>query len=156
MRFRKLRIAFSVTCGIACVLLITVWKMGGGTYIGGYFPGVPQFRVTSYCFGENHWHDTVSAYVMFGLHSRDDSEWKVGRFIFEGILPEGFAISIDAGRSEITVDASHWFLVLFCASLAAIPWTPIVFGVPRFSLRTLLVATTLVALLLGMIVWVSK
>jgi hypothetical protein len=25
MRFRKLRIAFSVTCGIACVLLIAMW-----------------------------------------------------------------------------------------------------------------------------------
>jgi hypothetical protein len=28
MRFRKLRIAWSVICGIACVLLIVLWVQG--------------------------------------------------------------------------------------------------------------------------------
>ena len=42
----------------------------------------------------------------------------------------------------------YWPVVLVCSALAGVPWLP-----ARFSLRTLLVATTLVAVVLGMIVW---
>jgi hypothetical protein len=40
----------------------------------------------------------------------------------------------------------HWFLALFCATLAAAAWIP---WPARFGLRTLLIATTLVAVALG-------
>ena len=48
----------------------------------------------------------------------------------------------------------YWFLVLVFGGLAISPWTtrPKL----RFSLRTLLIATTLVAVVLGMIVWMSE
>ena len=114
IRFRKQRIAWSVVCTIACVLLIAVWRMEGEAYVRGYFPGIPQFGVSSYRIGDNRWHDTVSAYVMFGLHSQDDSEWKVGRSFFSGEPPERFTIRILVERWELIVDAPHWFLVLFC------------------------------------------
>jgi hypothetical protein len=45
----------------------------------------------------------------------------------------------------------HWFLFLPAASLAALPWFSC-FGW-RFRLRTLLIAITLVAVVLGLIVW---
>jgi hypothetical protein len=38
-----------------------------------------------------------------------------------------------------------------CVSIAVLPWLR-----PRFFLRTLLFATTLVAIALGLIVWVAK
>jgi hypothetical protein len=41
----------------------------------------------------------------------------------------------------------HWLPVLQCATFAAVPW------IRRFSLRTLLIATTLIAVVLGLIVW---
>ena len=41
----------------------------------------------------------------------------------------------------------HWLLVLLTATLAVVPWIKW-----RFSLRTLLIATTLVAVVLGIIV----
>jgi hypothetical protein len=41
----------------------------------------------------------------------------------------------------------YWFLVALSAALAATPWLR-----PRFSLHTLLIATALVAMLLGVIV----
>ena len=47
----------------------------------------------------------------------------------------------------------HWFGVLIFASLAGIPWT---LWRWRFSLRTLLIATTLVAVVLGMIVYAVR
>jgi hypothetical protein len=40
----------------------------------------------------------------------------------------------------------HWFLIVVTIILSAIPWFQ------RFSLRTLLIATTLVAVVLGIIV----
>jgi hypothetical protein len=44
----------------------------------------------------------------------------------------------------------HWFLAVLCAALGVAPWIP---RSRRFSLRMLLVGTTLVAVLLGLIVW---
>ena len=46
-----------------------------------------------------------------------------------------------------------WFPVAIAAGLATVPWA---LQIPhRFSLRTLLIVTTLVAVVLGMIVWVG-
>jgi hypothetical protein len=94
---------------------------------------------------------------MFGVFARADSQWKFGRFYaVGGEMPDGFAINIHAERSEINVDAPHWFLVLFCALLAALPWTPSVFGVRSFSLRTLFIAFSVLAMLLGFIGWLMR
>jgi hypothetical protein len=48
----------------------------------------------------------------------------------------------------------HWFPVLISAALAAISWLP--WWSRRFSLRTLLIATTLVAVGLGVVVYASR
>jgi hypothetical protein len=45
----------------------------------------------------------------------------------------------------------HWFVILLISMLAAVSWLPIWSN--RFTLRTLLIATTLVAVALGLIVW---
>ena len=44
----------------------------------------------------------------------------------------------------------HWFAVALAATFAATPWLRW-----RFSLRTLLIAITLVALVLGLVVWLG-
>lgn len=44
----------------------------------------------------------------------------------------------------------YWFLAIVAASAAALPWTRF-----RFSLRTLLIATTLVAVTLGLVMWLT-
>ena len=44
----------------------------------------------------------------------------------------------------------YWMLVLSALVVDAVPW------VKRYSLRTLLIATTLVAVVLGLIVWMSQ
>jgi hypothetical protein len=71
--------------------------------------------------------------------------------------PDGFAnTAIHKGRgfdmkfwsrSSWFVQAPNWFPIIVAATLAFVPWIK-----GRFSLRTLLIATTLVALGLGVII----
>jgi hypothetical protein len=46
---------------------------------------------------------------------------------------------------------AHWFLAVVAGSLAVIPWCP-----RKFSVRGLLIVTTVVATITGVIVWVDK
>jgi hypothetical protein len=46
----------------------------------------------------------------------------------------------------------HWFPVLLAIAVVGVPW----FRLRRFSLRTLLIATTLVAVVLGLGVWATR
>jgi hypothetical protein len=48
----------------------------------------------------------------------------------------------------------NWFILLFTAVFAAVPWLP--WWSKRFSLRTLLITTTLVAVVLGTVVVLSR
>jgi hypothetical protein len=53
--------------------------------------------------------------------------------------------------NHISVEFPNWFLALFLFALAMAPLL-----VPRFSLRTLLIATTLVAVGLGLAIYVAR
>jgi hypothetical protein len=48
------------------------------------------------------------------------------------------------------VTAPHWFLMSIFGTLAVLLWLA---QLHRFSLRTLLIATTLIAVVLGLVVW---
>ena len=50
----------------------------------------------------------------------------------------------------LQVVVPHWFLVVSTATLATVPW------VRRFNLRTLLIVMTLVAAVLGLVVYATK
>jgi hypothetical protein len=54
-------------------------------------------------------------------------------------------------REAYKIGCHYWLPTLFIAGLATLPWLPY-----RFSLRTLLVTITLVAFLLGAIVYAAK
>jgi hypothetical protein len=60
----------------------------------------------------------------------------------------GFAAMTDT--NYFCVVLPHWFALALIATGAAVPWMQ---WSKRFSLRTLLIATTLVAVMLGLIVW---
>jgi hypothetical protein len=64
-------------------------------------------------------------------------------WVFSNVKPNGFHIAVP-----------HWFLIMVSATIAAIPLAP--WLRLRFSLRTLLLATTLIAVVLGIIVWMSR
>jgi hypothetical protein len=65
----------------------------------------------------------------------------------------GFSMGkTDAGNNDFVMMPT-WFPVTVAAILAVTPW---IRSSKRFGLRTLLIATTLVALVLGIIVWKSR
>jgi hypothetical protein len=133
-KFRKLRIAWSVMCGILCVLLIMLWMRSyttldqiavranitstqGRIYIGESFKGTgsPLTLFSNDLFGS-------PVYVITGRLN---------------LRPVGSGIVIPL-----------YSLVIISAALAAAAWLPW-----HFSLRTLLIATALMALGFGLIVW---
>jgi hypothetical protein len=61
----------------------------------------------------------------------------------------GFHLEHDYGRTVIQLP--YWFLTLLFAATAGLPWIRW-----RFTLRTLLIATTLVAVLLGLIAYSAR
>jgi hypothetical protein len=56
-----------------------------------------------------------------------------------------------SSRIGYSLRVPYWLLVAFTGFLTSAPWLNC-----RFGLRTLLIATTLVAAVLGLIVWLSR
>jgi hypothetical protein len=140
MRFRKLRIVFSATCLFACLLLVAMllrshWVNEGFTNIG----------------SSNYYWDissvTGAARLFFGPLSspHEPTGWK---YISKPPLPQstGFMIRRTA---IVGIVVPYWFLILIMGALAGVsavrPY--------KVSLRTLLIATTLVAVVMGIVVY---
>jgi hypothetical protein len=163
MRFRKLRIAFSAFCGLACVLLIVLWVLSYWWSDGASGPisrtkamglSSSQGRIRARLLdrvwpNEAGWH--------FGHHSRtkfekeaDEELRRRGPFVstFKAPPPPIFGPTIDGAFS-----VAHWLFVLFFATLGAVA-APFIKW--HFGLRTLLVATTLVAIILGLVVYAAS
>jgi len=135
---RYLRITWTAACVIVVVLLCALW-------VRSYWQ--PQ----EWELGRWPWRFTKA---LAGLQSEDGqvmfamfdmrNHWSGSLFVHH---PErAFYYQADGGFYEAGVP--HWFVSLFFATLAAAPWFRW-----RFSLRTLLIGTTLIAAVLGLIVW---
>jgi hypothetical protein len=148
MRYRKLRIAFSIACGIACVLLVVLWMRSwaiqspGVSWYGDAWkyqvPGKRYFKMFS-----NRGAIRLSTASFVGGWSAQVLE--------ESRTVLGFGVL--KGQTSLYAQIPHWFLVSLAAIGAAVPWIP---WSKRFSLRTLLIAMTLVAAGLGLIVALSR
>ena len=112
MKYRKLRIAWSVTWGVVAVLLCVLW-------------------VRSY----------LAVHDELGIHN--------SIYLSDG----GYIHSFEGPTLGDVLPARLPFVipVVVAAGLTSLPWFPF-----RFSLRTLLIATTLVAVVLGLIVWLRS
>lgn len=160
---RRLRIAVSVFFAVVCVALFVLWarshwrvdslinhRIGGRSFgamsasgrigVGGIKPSKPGKGGLEFVTLPNdflHWrviHKEISG-SLFGTLGfawfKDDPANGVNGLV----MPFGPAMP-------------HWFLFLFSVTLAAAPWLPFS---SRFSLRTMLIATTLVAVVLGLV-----
>jgi len=148
MRFRKLRIAWSVVCGIACALLIVLW-VRSFWWVSAFDANVAvrcHLIVLALPGGLGLSIEGSSELPPWRLLNRETTQWmsdqaRSGRPYLNRIWgPTGFY--------KGTVLLPHWLLIPFAALLAAAPWLRW-----RFSLRILLIATTLIAVVLGLIVW---
>jgi hypothetical protein len=157
MRFRKLRIAWSVGCLVVSALVVALWMRSQTIHdyltnpnLGGYSVSLES------CMGHQQ------LLVFQPPPSRGPVATSSGPLLH---LRSG---SVELGNKIVAwyfnvqktpiwglqIATPHWFFVAVGTSLAAAPWIRQFRW--RFSLRTLLIATTLVALVLGAIVYLSR
>jgi hypothetical protein len=148
MKYRKLRIAWSVAWGVVAVLLCVLW--------------VRSHRVRDVFSFVDSWNHFISAgsnngTVYFQLSGTGDHLSSFyGRWIHvSGDASEpGEVFKWQPNTPGLwggSICFPHWFSILLIAVLTAAPWIG-----RRFSLRTLLIAMTLVAVGLGLIVYAMR
>jgi hypothetical protein len=152
MRFRKLRIAWSVGWGLAVVLLIVLWVRTNYAIenFGGPLPGSAGFGISSRHGGvgvllsDRTWGWSYSQHPTQSIsESEVDAELQYNTML-------GF-IRYKSGPGEFRIRVPYWSAILVAAVFTGLTWVPW-----RFSLRTLLIATTLVAVVLGLVVWATN
>ena len=74
-------------------------------------------------------------------------EWLVALFENSG-TPISTAPVWSVGDGSVMMP--YWFVVAVSSVFSVLPW------IRRFSLRTMLIVTTLIAVVLGLIVWLHK
>jgi hypothetical protein len=145
MRYRKPRIAWSVAWGVAAVLLCVLW-------VRSY-----SWRQTFNRLTPNElYQEIASDSGRLSLQSQYQPFADVGPidWEYEAYPPtfhEAPGFWFVWHDNEWSAVIPHWFAMLFTLVLGVLPWLRW-----RFSLRSLLVATTLVSVLLGLIVWAAK
>jgi hypothetical protein len=148
MRFRNLRIAWTVAWGIAAVLLCVLWvrsygvvethfgpQIAGGTLTFTSMPSVISVGINNQNLGNptTVYMDVEEWWMLSCPDGKPLYNWWLGWF----------------RAAYLNVAFPYWFATLTVAGLAAASWLPL----KRFSLRALLIATTLVTVVLGLIVW---
>ena len=145
---RYLRIVFSAGCGVACVLLVALWVRSYWKWDRLFYFSTSGWTVVLNSVGG----DTAA-----GIETASTPSSSSG-FEFESLMASQLQLnSTERGFNFIQkanmsiVSTPYWFLVLISATIAAMPWLRW-----RFSLRTLLIATSLVAVVLGLILWAYR
>jgi hypothetical protein len=136
---KVLRIAVTALCLTACVLLAALW-VRSYWLSDGFEGGFPGWLIEA----ESLRGQIRGAAYYSGYH---------GDLLVDSLAVDGFGarpLKFDIGTWDdgAAVFVPHWFLTLVCGSFAVAPWLP---WPQRFSLRTLLIATTLVAAALAMV-----
>jgi len=153
MRFRKLRIGWSVGWGVAAMLLCVLWVRS--YYVADVY-GIDAKSRIALCKGELAYCAILpgvglSTQVGYRTHVPTagvyvSNEWRFGKKTWNAIAVYGSVLQSAMNYIVVRMPA----LVAASALMAIAPFAPLSI---RFSLRTLLIATTLVAVVLGLIVW---
>jgi len=151
MKFRKLRIAWSVVWAIAAAMLIALWVRSYwwcDDIVG------PIGNTRSACV----WSD--KGYIGLSLVDgrlkslADGGPWAFASEWTADVPPSKIVIPwLPSWATEHYVVMPDWCLALLIGASIATPWFR---WSRRFSLRTLLIATTLVAMVLGLVIYASR
>jgi hypothetical protein len=148
MKYRKLRMAWSVAWGLAAVLLVVLWVRSYSTQDALLYrrnktlvsvynsEGVAGGYYYSYPPDTSMGNPPGIEWISNPTHYRRPTQSLIWEF-----SQQGFNIGLPAGC-----------FVGVIALLATVVWLPL----KSFSLRTLLIATTLVAVVLGLAVWAAR
>jgi len=147
MRFRKLRIAWSVFWGLIYVVLIILW-------VRSYWWSDVVWVITPSCDARaDSANGGTTISIFFDSERKVANEWNRNSYRHNtSMRPPDATWKFDIYMTRRGLDASlpHWFYLLLTSLIAVAAW------IRRFSLRTLLIATTLIAMVLGRIVYASR
>ncbi|HEX3600400.1 MAG TPA: hypothetical protein VHU84_09680 [Lacipirellulaceae bacterium] len=154
MKHRKLRIAWSVGWGIAAVLLIALW-----VHSYWYQVSVQRWIFDRAVTDSHYWQGWIEARYFsitpFVDASQIPDSFVKGKYV-ERALPDIYPKPgwmyhnySEPAQTYLYVQVPFWFTVILTAAIGTLSW----FLPRQFSLRTVLIATTLVAVGLGLIVW---
>jgi hypothetical protein len=157
MRFRKLRIAWSVVWGLAALLMVVLWVDSYRNFGGAWWQAETIGLGVHYGFGhlvfaQEKPHKQRFAYPNWywgagRTPATDLINWEKDMLNYHKAVEFGW--SEDWKQRFIMIP--HWFAAILLGAGGGLPWLSF-----RFTLRTLLIATTLVAVVLGLIVWLSR
>jgi hypothetical protein len=153
MRFRKLRIAWSVAWGIACLLLVALW-------VRSYQWNDIYSRLNSNGWVTTFGSDRGCGYLFYGrispipasgkqFRNLPSHGWRLNSSEARPPVPVTFQWQMTATRTKMK--APFWFVTLILAGIGILPWLSY-----RFSLRTLLIVMTLVAVAMGWAVYAVR
>ena len=147
MKLRSLRIAWSTTCGLAAVLLICLW-VRSYWWLDNVNFSKTRTRVVQSFEGVISLH-LRPIFTEPGLTSLPYTEWASP----EKRDNHNKALRWYAGQrgSGVALVFPHWFTATLLSVGSVILWLGW-----RFSLRSLLITTTLVAIVLGLITWATR
>jgi hypothetical protein len=162
MKFRKLRIALSAMCGVVCALLIVLWVRSYAV-IDNFVYRLDVKGIAFGSYGGDLHFGSLASWRSLPWDAEDGrlriQHWPIDRQKpnpMEQVRQShmtllGFGMIGDS--TEFAVFIPYWFLCGVSGACAALLW-PI--KSRQFKLQTLLIATTLIAVLLGIIAWAAK
>lgn len=150
---RYLRIVVSVPCLIACLLLIVLWVRSYWWFdtVRGHIVGW-DLNIRSVPGELSLIANVQSRYFNWELSSEWIGDQGFGLLWWppndaKMLLPGVFGVSPSSTKTVVWMH--HWFPILLTTTFAGFPWIKWSW---RFSLRALLIAMTLIAVVLGLIV----
>jgi hypothetical protein len=156
MKLRKLRIAWSVVCSVAIVLLVALWVR---SYSQSYYAWIDIDDQHSACTSRTIMLSTKVAAIRIWSHP--GFVWPHAYGWQFSIQPTNqqpatteYGFEWRTSPTEYAGQIPFWFLLLLATTFASFPW--IRQQRWRFSLRTLLFATALLAAVLGLIVYAVR
>jgi hypothetical protein len=140
---KYLRIAVTALSLMACVLLVALWVRSYWVQdvVYGWFPFPGYLQINSSC----------GDIKVIANAEKQEAMWQYNSRAPKALGPNWYFKWEQHARFGWWLDITipHWYLLLALAGSAAILW---VSWSRRFSLRTLPIATTLIAVALGMVV----
>jgi hypothetical protein len=151
---RGLGIAWSVWWGILCMLLLALW-VRSYRHMDDLSWSIPTTRF---------WSSSIYGRLAISWQPEDTVRIRKG-FLTRKLLPTHLRTAREALRESETIPGfvvnrgpgafafriPYWLPVINIAALATAPWLRW-----HFRLRTLLIATTVMAVVLGLVVWVNR
>jgi hypothetical protein len=179
MKYRKLRIAWSVVWCLAAVLLVVLWVQSywrfdqfiHSAFTTDYFActsiqgeiqmGMSNDTALRAAFRQDTWIRKEFAMVDWQKALDGPEAYfpasSPGPFIAPTVRMPRFTkrsfVTRTPSDTAYQIAIPYWLLLFFTLAVSALPWTR---WSKRFSLRTALFATTLAAVVLGIIMWSSR